>query len=370
MIEKLDKDVHFKTSGMDVHVGQSTAFITNLYQDVNIFKVQIPKDIQDAGVAHVRSRRKRDAGDPDDDEGPVSQDLQISNLKEPRGIAVDWVSHRIYWADSKKATIEMAEMDGKKRKTLIERDLHKPYAILVNPLSYRLFWSDIGAAAKIETSLLDGSNRSTLVSKEIYRPVGLALDYPNNRLYWADSKLCVIESVTLDGQNRQLVWDFTAQNEKPYSLSVFEDWLYVSTASHRVFKLRKFGPREGQDNSKDKIVLATGLQWIGDIAIVHSAKQLDHVHNGSNPCNSSNPCGEEALCINSPNGPKCVCPDGGWLDKDQTCRNTSSMPPVHECNGYCLNQGVCSKTEHGQLKCICGSRYSGISIRRRLDGVK
>lgn len=74
--------------------------------------------------------------------------------------------------------------------------------------SRQLFWSDSGFNPRIEVAGMDGRNKRALVDRNLQWPVGLAIDYPARRLYWADIKTCNIETVMLDGSDRQLVMHF------------------------------------------------------------------------------------------------------------------------------------------------------------------
>lgn len=60
--------------------------------------------------------------------------IQISGLKMPRGIAIDWVAGNVYWTDSGRDVIEVAQMKGENRKTLISGMIDEPHAIVVDPL--------------------------------------------------------------------------------------------------------------------------------------------------------------------------------------------------------------------------------------------
>lgn len=51
----------------------------------------------------------------------------------PRGIAVDWVAGNLYWTDSGRDVIEVAQMTGQHCKTLISGMIDEPYAIVVDP---------------------------------------------------------------------------------------------------------------------------------------------------------------------------------------------------------------------------------------------
>lgn len=64
----------------------------------------------------------------------VNTPIQISGLKMPRGIAIDWVAGNVYWTDSGRDVIEVAQMKGENRKTLISGMIDEPHAIVVDPL--------------------------------------------------------------------------------------------------------------------------------------------------------------------------------------------------------------------------------------------
>ena len=51
------------------------------------------------------------------------------------GLAVDWVSEKLYWTDAKTDKIEMSNLDGTMRKTIVEDNMDVPHAIAVDPVS-------------------------------------------------------------------------------------------------------------------------------------------------------------------------------------------------------------------------------------------
>lgn len=56
------------------------------------------------------------------------------DIVSPEGVAVDWVSRRLYWTDSTKDTIEVASLDNPKLRTVVVRgDLVNPRGIAVDP---------------------------------------------------------------------------------------------------------------------------------------------------------------------------------------------------------------------------------------------
>ena len=67
------------------------------------------------------------------------EDVISVGLKKPEGLAVDWVTRKLYWTDcedSKWETnrIEVANFDGSYRKVLFWKNLGLPRAIVVDPL--------------------------------------------------------------------------------------------------------------------------------------------------------------------------------------------------------------------------------------------
>lgn len=59
----------------------------------------------------------------------IKDDVTLSD-----GLAVDWIYNHIYWTDSSKGTIELANFEGNMRKTVIQDRMEKPRSIAVNPL--------------------------------------------------------------------------------------------------------------------------------------------------------------------------------------------------------------------------------------------
>ena len=108
----------------------------------------------------------------------------------------------------------MSDLDGGNRRTVISTNLDQPHRIVVHPQKRKIYWTDWGINAKIEMANLDGSNRMILVTYDLLWPTGLAIDYPNDRIYFADTKKGTIETVNLDGGDRQVVKTFSPGRSK------------------------------------------------------------------------------------------------------------------------------------------------------------
>ncbi|TRY99555.1 hypothetical protein DNTS_005750, partial [Danionella cerebrum] len=260
-------------------------------------------------------------------------------LHSPEGLAIDWVHKNIYWTDSGHKTISVATDDGKKRKVLIDTELGEPRAIAVDPRHGFMYWSDWGSQAKIEKAGMNGVDRQVLVSDSIEWPNGIALDLSSRRLYWVDSKLHLISSVDLNGDNRHVLLSSMDHLGHPFALTLFE--------ASNPFVIQRSPPPEiphpfQHPSVKDRVywtdledeaiysvnrqtghdisMLAQHLNNPLDVVVFHELRQPqapDTCNMGSLPNG-----GCEYLCLRAPqitdHSPKytCACPDSMELGPD------------------------------------------------------
>uniref|UniRef100_A0A3Q2GDD7 Very low density lipoprotein receptor n=1 Tax=Cyprinodon variegatus TaxID=28743 RepID=A0A3Q2GDD7_CYPVA len=249
----------------------------------------------------------------------------IDNVQTPLGIAVDWIYKNLYWSDLGTKTISVANFNGTKRKVLFNSGLKEPASVAVDPLSF-MYWSDWGEPAKIEKSGLNGVNRQVLVATDIQWPNGITL-LIKGRLYWVDSKLHMLCSVDLNGDNRNKVLQSADYLAHPFALTVFEqDRVFWTDGENKaIYGANKF-------SGSDVTTLASNLNDPQDVIVYHELIQL-----------STNWCSEKGenggcsyMCLPAPqinkHSPKysCVCPEGQELAADgQRCRpNISSSIQV------------------------------------------
>uniref|UniRef100_A0AAY5E9B1 EGF-like domain-containing protein n=1 Tax=Electrophorus electricus TaxID=8005 RepID=A0AAY5E9B1_ELEEL len=330
-------DANVRIDAMDVHVKSKRIFWTNWHTArISVFD-------SSGGPTSPNSERSRRQSDT------RVTDLEIPGLKMPRGIAVDWVAGNIYWTDSGRDVIEVAQMNGHSRKTLISGMIDEPYAIVVDPLRGTMYWADWGNHPKIETAAMDGTMRETLVHENIQWPTGLAVDYFNERLYWADAKLSVIGSIRLNGTDPVIaVTSIKNKLQHPFSIDVFEDYIYgITYHNNIVFRVNKFGRGNVEG-------LSTGMNHATDLVLYHNYKQLEV----PNPCDRKK-C--EWLCLLSPSGPVCTCPNGHTLNNG-TCVESptpTTASPGGPCTLQCLNGGSCVLNARKHPKCRCQPNYGG-----------
>ena len=69
-----------------------------------------------------------------------AEDVISVGLRRPEGLAVDWVTKKLYWTDLRDSDwetngIEVSNLDGTQRKVLFWQNLDQPRAIAVDPLT-------------------------------------------------------------------------------------------------------------------------------------------------------------------------------------------------------------------------------------------
>ncbi|RWS27456.1 low-density lipoprotein receptor-like protein, partial [Leptotrombidium deliense] len=236
------------------------------------------------------------------------------NLQTVDGIAIDWIHNLVYWTDTGKNTIEVADvLRPQYRATIISTDLDEPRGIVLNVMESFIVWSDWGESPKIEYAMQDGSNRKTLIDKDIVWPNGIAIDYVSKRIYWVDAKRHSIESCDYHGKNRRVVLKSNVYVDHPFAIDVFEDSVYWSDWNlEAIFEANKF---HAKSSEVKKLADVTSVM---DLKLLHSYKQpVSHNRCVSQKCSH--------LCL--PNGNDssvCVCPSHLELNADaRTCSERS-----------------------------------------------
>jgi len=58
-----------------------------------------------------------------------------SSVESPAGLAIDWITQKLYWTDAGEKRIEVSDVDGDLRTVIVWEHLDKPRDIAVNPLN-------------------------------------------------------------------------------------------------------------------------------------------------------------------------------------------------------------------------------------------
>lgn len=57
----------------------------------------------------------------------------VNSLPFPEGLAVDWISHKLYWTDATRDAIYVGDLRNGRNVQIIEGNLGSPKAIAVSP---------------------------------------------------------------------------------------------------------------------------------------------------------------------------------------------------------------------------------------------
>ncbi|XP_071454305.1 very low-density lipoprotein receptor isoform X2 [Hetaerina americana] len=258
------------------------------------------------------------------DEGREHSVVIKDELTTADGLAVDWIYNHIYWTDTGRNTIVLANFEGSMRKVLIQDNVQQPRAIALNPLNGWMYWTDWGAEPKIERAGMDGTHRQVIVNFDMKWPNGLTLDLVAQRIYWVDAKFNTLSSANYDGSGRRVILYSPDSLKHPFSVTTFEDWVYwTDWHKQTIFKADKF---TGKDLSP--VTAVHMLEHPMVVHVYHPYRQPD----GENYCQMVNGhCSH--LCLPAPQindrSPKisCACPDGlRFLPDGLTCVDEALYP--------------------------------------------
>ena len=293
---------------------------------------------------------------------PTPEVLHQQNLKNPDGIAIDWVAKNLYWCDKGLRTIEVSKDNGKFRTVLIDNKLDKPRAIVLDPYRKFLYWTDWGSVPHIGRAGMDGSDSKYIVTGNLGWPNALTISFETNELFFGDAREDHISICDMDGKNRKIVahrkFNPSLNLHHIFSIAVWEDKIYFSDWEsksieycdkytgkncgtlhkllHRSMDLKIWHPIR-QRRLKTSSSMEQFMKKKPDSKSKDSKKKLESLTLKENPCMSSN-C--SALCLLSPVSPyfKCACPSNFYIGSDQ-----------RSCIANCTaSQFLCKKS----MKCI------------------
>ena len=125
-------------------------------------------------------------------DGSNLEDVIVSGLTTPVGIAVDLLGRKVYWADQTQGKIRRANLDGTEIEDIVT-DLDQPQDIALDIAGAKVYWIDHGTDGVFRA---DMHNLNSNV-EPLYQPFpgelhGIALDLVAGMVYWTwqtESKL-------------------------------------------------------------------------------------------------------------------------------------------------------------------------------------
>ncbi|KAG7275698.1 hypothetical protein CRUP_011325 [Coryphaenoides rupestris] len=220
--------------------------------------------------------------------------LNVS-VDDPENLAVDWVNNKLYVVESRVNRIDVVDLDGRNRVTLVAENLGNPKGLALDPTVGFMFFSDWGAGngePGLERAYMDGTNRYG-ISAASWAAIRDAPGHP--------AQVCT------GGQRYDYVETALRRSScsvipHPFGLGLFEHNIYYTDwTKMAVMKANKFSDNNPQ-------VVYTTSQTPRGLAVIHSLSQ-PYV---SNPCDV-NRGGCEQICIlshrsdNGGLGYRCKC---------------------------------------------------------------
>ncbi|KAK6756777.1 hypothetical protein RB195_014916 [Necator americanus] len=149
--------------------------------------------------------------------GTDHKSFYAADLNSPEGVAVDWSSRNVYYADSLKDEIGVASLDGKYQKALVTEGLVNPRALALDLHNRHLYYTDWHRENPVIGRVdMDGQNNRIFLNDDIHLPNGIAI-LPNRReLCWVDAGNHRLSCIGLDGNNRRVVF---APLQHPFGLT-------------------------------------------------------------------------------------------------------------------------------------------------------
>ncbi|XP_003373299.1 putative Low-density lipoprotein receptor domain class A [Trichinella spiralis] len=266
-----------------------------------------------------------------DEELKNHRKLPLRHLVQPRNIAVDWITKKLYIVESGSRRIDVSNFAGDRRTVLLIDDLTLPVDVALDPTRGIMFFTN---EKKLERAAMDGRNRQVIVSNHTYQITSVALDLISRRVYWCDPKIDLIETILYDGTDRRVITQGMLSAPHPFGLAIFNEYIYWTDWTRLdVMKIDKFATEKSSSvwRKEDGHAFPMGIAAFS--SMVQPRPQDEKCFTSRqifNPCAVANG-GCQSLCIltegpaNTP-GHVCACEIGQVSTNDvRTCEPVSEF---------------------------------------------
>jgi Low-density lipoprotein receptor repeat class B len=140
-----------------------------------------------------------------------------AGLEEPRGMALDLATKRMYWADPGARAIQASNMDGSGPIQNVVATGDGSGGIALDVPNGKMYWTDSdafqinhgGLSGQIHRANLDGSSPENIVTG-LVQPAGIALDPSHGKVYWTEldrksDGMGSIQRANLDGSSVETI---------------------------------------------------------------------------------------------------------------------------------------------------------------------
>ncbi|XP_028407153.1 low-density lipoprotein receptor-related protein 4-like [Dendronephthya gigantea] len=231
------------------------------------------------------------------------------------GIAVDWLSRKLYWSDEERNHILVSNLDGSSTTVLRWKNNNQPRNLLLHVEKRYMYWTTHGKAVSINRAGMDGLSRKKIVSKHLTNPTGLCIDKLKNIIFWVDGGDIVHYFALATEKRNFFKVSHHSLSLTPFSIGVHKDRFFWADSS-----LKKVLSMNLGDTNSTRVI---GKYTSNPARLAVFAKmQTSENH----PCSIRNG-GCSHLCLLSPSqGYRCLCPAGRHLKADnKTCESVQEL---------------------------------------------
>ena len=172
----------------------------------------------------------------------------------------------MYWTDAGNNTLEQSDLYGLSRTVLLS-NVDEPRGIALDPLNNALYMTDWGTNPRIEKMNLDGTNRRNIITHGLRWPNAVTIDYFERALFWADAWTDTVSRSDLNGNNIVILISNRGAYH-PYSLSQFGDYVYwTDWTLNSIERISKYAGGVNHTRITGGFTRPTGIQ------VVHPDRQ-------------------------------------------------------------------------------------------------
>jgi DNA-binding beta-propeller fold protein YncE len=187
----------------------------------------------------------------------LGTNLQVlENMQSSSVINMDYDENvnSIFFTDDEKHAILRSRVNGVGTNIVMIAS-EKPVAIALDKINQMVYWSDCGYSPMIGRAKYDGSQREVVTINNMKCPNGLAVDPREGLVYFCDEGTQSIESMSLDGSDRKVLYKDNGARFSGLTLSS-QHIYYSDLNKHSVMKLNRNGtaPTPAGPPSFSKIV--------------------------------------------------------------------------------------------------------------------
>ena len=116
----------------------------------------------------------------------------VSSVPFPEGIAVDWISGKLYWTDAKRDAIYVGDLRNGRKVTIIEGKIDSPKAIIVSPSNgwVKQITVDLNVVVSEVYNLLLGDFQLILKVRQMLSNIAVSVPVIRLGMYCPCSDMC------------------------------------------------------------------------------------------------------------------------------------------------------------------------------------